>query len=107
MSTENIALIVKHVTASRYMNGTPSQLLLLKLILTCILVVHCVTVAGLVTLLYDHFLTFDDEVKLIWKAKMSLPKLLFLFNRYVVPTMMVMKTNGTSYLCCTEIGLMI
>lgn len=39
---------------------------------------------GLVVLLYDHALTFVDEVKLIWAAPASFPKYAFLFNRYLV-----------------------
>lgn len=35
-------------------------------------------------LFYDHLLTFDDEVRLVWKAKPSMAKKLFLLNRYVV-----------------------
>ncbi|KLO09487.1 hypothetical protein SCHPADRAFT_943603 [Schizopora paradoxa] len=39
---------------------------------------------GLVLLLYDHFLTFDDEVRLVWKARRSFARSAFLFNRYLV-----------------------
>lgn len=39
---------------------------------------------GFVVLLYDHVLTFVDEVKLIWAAPVSFPKYAFLFNRYLV-----------------------
>ncbi|EEB89744.1 hypothetical protein MPER_12126, partial [Moniliophthora perniciosa FA553] len=40
--------------------------------------------AGVVILLYDHLLTFDDEVELIWKGEWRFPKLMFLFIRYIV-----------------------
>ncbi|TEB31061.1 hypothetical protein FA13DRAFT_478427 [Coprinellus micaceus] len=33
-------------------------------------------------ILYDHLLTFDDEVELIWKASWSMGKGMFLINRY-------------------------
>ncbi|KAG1782189.1 hypothetical protein EV702DRAFT_512201 [Suillus placidus] len=49
--------------------------------------------AGLVILLWDHFLTVHDEVELIWRARWSLPKLLFLFNRYVVPACLIIFTD--------------
>ncbi|KAG2098103.1 hypothetical protein BD769DRAFT_1513480 [Suillus cothurnatus] len=52
--------------------------------------------AGLVVLLWDHFLTIHDEVELIWRARLSFPKLLFLFNRYVVPTCLIILTYATS-----------
>ncbi|KAI0733126.1 hypothetical protein C8Q72DRAFT_895175, partial [Fomitopsis betulina] len=39
---------------------------------------------GLVVLLYDHALTFGEEVRLVWFAPRSLTKYAFLFNRYLV-----------------------
>ncbi|KAG2346083.1 hypothetical protein BDR05DRAFT_878983, partial [Suillus weaverae] len=47
-------------------------------------------------LLWDHFLTVHDEVELIWRAQLSFPKLLFLFNRYVVPACLIIFTYATS-----------
>ncbi|KAJ7208344.1 hypothetical protein GGX14DRAFT_698042 [Mycena pura] len=38
--------------------------------------------AGIIVLVYDHMLTFDSEVKYIWKAKRKRPSLVFLFIRY-------------------------
>lgn len=46
---------------------------------------------------YDHMLTFEDEVQLIWKARTTLPKMLFLFNRYAVPLVLIIKANGMFY----------
>jgi len=43
-------------------------------------------------LLYDHCLTFDDEIELIWKARWRIPKILFLFLRYMVPICLVVNT---------------
>ncbi|KAH7912113.1 hypothetical protein BJ138DRAFT_1112644 [Hygrophoropsis aurantiaca] len=53
-----------------------------------------VSAAGLVVLLWDHLLTFSDEVRLIWGARWSVPKILFLFNRYIVPIAMIIQTYG-------------
>ncbi|TFK88997.1 hypothetical protein K466DRAFT_585021 [Polyporus arcularius HHB13444] len=39
---------------------------------------------GLMVLLYDHILTFADEVKLIWTAPATYAKYIFLLNRYTV-----------------------
>ncbi|KAJ7206452.1 hypothetical protein C8J57DRAFT_356695 [Mycena rebaudengoi] len=47
-------------------------------------------------LLYDHLLTFGDEVRLIWSAKSSTTKFLFLAMRYVVPSMMILHTVALS-----------
>lgn len=49
---------------------------------------------GTQVLLYDHLLTFDQELRLIWPAKTTIPKLLFLFNRYAIPIAMLLRTNG-------------
>lgn len=73
MDTETPAVIVEHIQASRH-----------------------VSAAGLVVLLYDHILTFDQELRLIWHANTTLPKLLFLFNRYTVPIAMLIRTNDLS-----------
>jgi hypothetical protein len=43
-------------------------------------------------LLYDHFLTLDQEVEEIWKAKWTLPKIFFLTLRYLVPALMIIET---------------
>ncbi|KAK7685325.1 hypothetical protein QCA50_011689 [Cerrena zonata] len=40
--------------------------------------------AGLVVLLYDHILTFSEEIRLVWHAPHSFAKYAFLFNRYLV-----------------------
>ncbi|KZS94467.1 hypothetical protein SISNIDRAFT_453387 [Sistotremastrum niveocremeum HHB9708] len=36
-------------------------------------------------LLYDHMITFSDEVERIWKQPFQFPTLLFALNRYVTP----------------------
>ncbi|KAK0462889.1 uncharacterized protein EV420DRAFT_1761248 [Desarmillaria tabescens] len=43
------------------------------------------SIAGYVLMLYDHTLTFDEEVRFIWAAPWTLPKTLFLIIRYFVP----------------------
>jgi len=55
-----------------------------------------VSAAGLVILLWDHILTLPDEVPLIWMARLSIPKVLFLFNRYMVPFAMIVQTHEFS-----------
>jgi len=75
---------------------------------------------GLVILLWDHALTFADEVRLIWTAPLSIPKILFLFNRYMVPLAMIVQTHefsGTAtyvslpickvrYACAVAVGML-
>jgi len=73
MDMETPAIIIGHIQASRYVSG-----------------------AGLVVLLYDHILTFDQELQSIWHTKMTWSKLLFLFNRYMVPIAMLLRTNDFS-----------
>ncbi|KAJ6535908.1 hypothetical protein DFH09DRAFT_97674 [Mycena vulgaris] len=48
-------------------------------------VTRYVSAAGYVALLYDHVLTFDDEVEYVWSAPNTLAKILFLMLRYMVP----------------------
>ncbi|KAF8580639.1 hypothetical protein K439DRAFT_1636880 [Ramaria rubella] len=39
-------------------------------------------VASLIFLIYDHGLTFEDELEFVWRRPRSLGKALFIFNRY-------------------------
>lgn len=48
-----------------------------------------VSAGACVVLLYDHLLTLDDEIQYIWKTKTTVPKVLFLLNRYLVPIVMI------------------
>ncbi|KAJ6540414.1 hypothetical protein B0H19DRAFT_1036312 [Mycena capillaripes] len=57
-----------------------------------VLITRYVSAAGIVTLLYDHILTFDDEVEYIWSAQTTLAKVLFLILRYMVPLFLVGQT---------------
>jgi len=61
--------------------------------------------AGLVMLLYDHFLTLDQEVEEIWKAKWTLPKIFFLILRYLVPSLMIIETYQISGISNHEITI--
>ncbi|KAL1743206.1 hypothetical protein HDZ31DRAFT_65264 [Schizophyllum fasciatum] len=42
-----------------------------------------VTAVGVVILLYDHLLTLKDEVDLVWKARLTIAQIFFLFLRYI------------------------
>ncbi|EJD03269.1 uncharacterized protein FOMMEDRAFT_156655 [Fomitiporia mediterranea MF3/22] len=64
--TESLIECAKDANATRYVNGV-----------------------GLVIVLYDHMITFHDEVRLIWQARSSFAKWLFLCNRYMVPTTLI------------------
>ncbi|KAJ7583914.1 hypothetical protein C8J56DRAFT_1094854 [Mycena floridula] len=59
-------------------------------------VTQYVSITGCALLLYDHLLTFDDEVELIWSTRWTLPKVLFLLVRYLVPISMVMFMTATA-----------
>ncbi|EGN99615.1 hypothetical protein SERLA73DRAFT_134913 [Serpula lacrymans var. lacrymans S7.3] len=59
-------------------------------------VVRYLSAAGLVILLYDHLLTFADEVALIWTSSRSFAKYLYLMNRYLVPQVLIV----TAYQMC-------
>jgi len=47
-------------------------------------------VAGLTFLLYDHIISFSDEVELVWKARWTFPKAIFLLLRYGVPCALIL-----------------
>ncbi|THH23059.1 hypothetical protein EUX98_g8118 [Antrodiella citrinella] len=51
--------------------------------------VQIMTLIGFVALVYDHILTFADEVNYIWEARAGLVSTLFLLNRYIVPLVLV------------------
>jgi len=61
----------------------------LEVAITGITATKYLTAAGLVVLLYDHVLLFEEETRLIWPAKRSWSKFLFLFNRYTVPAYII------------------
>ncbi|KAG5731869.1 hypothetical protein E4T56_gene13796 [Termitomyces sp. T112] len=46
-------------------------------------------VAFLMLLIYDHIITFGDEVSRIWPLPWQLPKVSFLVNRYLIPPMLL------------------
>ncbi|KAN0107002.1 hypothetical protein V8E52_010604 [Russula decolorans] len=64
--------------------------------------VHMVSAArylsavGLVALLYDHVLTFGDEVNLIWTAPRSFLTWTFLINHYLVEVSLIAVANEMS-----------
>uniref|UniRef100_A0A0W0ETA0 DUF6533 domain-containing protein n=1 Tax=Moniliophthora roreri TaxID=221103 RepID=A0A0W0ETA0_MONRR len=60
-----------------------------------------ISAAGLVMLLYDHLLCFDDEVALIWKARWTIPKTLYLLLRYVVPICIAIHLHLLKHCTCT------
>jgi len=55
--------------------------------------VRYLSAAGLVAMLYDHALTFGDEVRLIWTAPSSFVKWVFLTNRYLTGVCLVGVAN--------------
>ncbi|KAH9950720.1 hypothetical protein B0H21DRAFT_863520 [Amylocystis lapponica] len=57
--------------------------------------VNTVTLLGFTALVYDHILTLGDEVNFIWNARMGLVSAIFLFNRYVVPLVLVVDVYET------------
>ena len=49
---------------------------------------------GCTILLWDHLLTFGDEIQYIWKRPVELTKAVFLFNRYFVEGVMCLSAYG-------------
>ncbi|KDQ16434.1 hypothetical protein BOTBODRAFT_53927 [Botryobasidium botryosum FD-172 SS1] len=46
--------------------------------------------AGIILLFYDHALTFESEVRLVWKAPLSIAKVAFLMARYITPIISIL-----------------
>ncbi|KAF9457304.1 hypothetical protein BDZ94DRAFT_1326365, partial [Collybia nuda] len=46
-------------------------------------------IAACVVLVYDHILTFSEEVERVWKKKITGVSILFLINRYVTPLLFI------------------
>jgi len=46
-------------------------------------------VAGFTALIYDHLITLNVEIDLIWMSRPGLVSIIFLLNRYLVPLMLV------------------
>lgn len=74
MAFDGSEFTIKQAMASRYFSGI-----------------------GVSLLLHDHMITIDDEVEYIWKAKTSVPKVLFLLVRYVMPVILFMSSFEQSY----------
>jgi len=55
-----------------------------------------VTAVCATTLLYDYALTLGDEITRMWTLRFSIPKCLFLINRYVVIPMLVFNGIASS-----------
>ncbi|CAE6460484.1 unnamed protein product [Rhizoctonia solani] len=64
---------------------TPEQIHELVTAARHVFLTQCVTVAGLVLMIWDHFITLQTEISLVWPAKFSAVKMLFLLNRYIPP----------------------
>ncbi|CAE6338959.1 unnamed protein product, partial [Rhizoctonia solani] len=46
---------------------------------------RCTSYAGVCLLIYDHFLTFADEVRLVWSRPTNVISIFYLINRYTTP----------------------
>jgi len=55
-----------------------------------ILMSNYARVAFIILMLYDHIITLDKEVELIWTLRWRLPKIMFLINRYVLTLFIVL-----------------
>ncbi|TFK49992.1 hypothetical protein OE88DRAFT_1681978 [Heliocybe sulcata] len=81
-------------------DSLPSQFLdelhEVEFILRNVQAIRFLSAAGLVILLWDHLLTFDDEVEYIWNARWAAPKILFLIVRYIVPVGLIINSYQLS-----------
>ncbi|KZT64732.1 hypothetical protein DAEQUDRAFT_732276 [Daedalea quercina L-15889] len=57
--------------------------------------VNAMTLAGFSILVYDHILTFGDEVLYIWGDRFGLVSIIFLLNRYIIPLVLAVDVYET------------
>jgi len=55
-------------------------------------VVNSTMFAGFSMLIYDHLITIDNEVNLIWRKPKSVVTAIFLLNRYIPPCILIVDT---------------
>ncbi|KAJ6515422.1 hypothetical protein C8R45DRAFT_1086629 [Mycena sanguinolenta] len=48
-------------------------------------------------LVYELIVTFDEEVERVWSLKWRLPKLLFMFNRYITRALLILQLIAGGY----------
>jgi len=46
---------------------------------------RCLAIASFTMVVYDYFLTLDDEIRYFWTGKWSMSRVLYLLNRYLPP----------------------
>jgi hypothetical protein len=88
---DDILCALKNVSINRYLSG---RFALSAERAKNIDLSYSRAVAGLVVVLYDHVLTFGDEVRLIWAAPRSFAKWIFLVNRYLTEVCLLAVANG-------------
>ncbi|EPQ52668.1 hypothetical protein GLOTRDRAFT_131904 [Gloeophyllum trabeum ATCC 11539] len=82
------------------MPGIPPGLLVLLLGNSVITKYNAIAAAT--WLVWDFFISIEDEVELIWKSRNSLPKYLYFFSRYFGMFMQVFLAAGAQPLYCKE-----
>ncbi|PBK61621.1 hypothetical protein ARMSODRAFT_1025539 [Armillaria solidipes] len=55
---------------------------------------RCAALASGVIVLFDHLITLDDEVELIWRSHWSIGKMLFIINRYYTLSSVIFNCYG-------------
>ncbi|KAJ1310278.1 hypothetical protein OPQ81_007019 [Rhizoctonia solani] len=80
---------------------TPEQMDELITAARHVLLTRYITMVGLALMIWDHAITLHTEINLIWPAKLSLVKALFLLNRYIPPIFIAVDAaNLTGSACC-------
>ncbi|KIJ48827.1 hypothetical protein M422DRAFT_45214 [Sphaerobolus stellatus SS14] len=98
-SISDLVTIIAGRDASRYTTGILS---LSEVVYSC-KYLTILSAAALVVLLYDHLLLLSDEIELIWPAKATWSKHLFLLSRYSVPIFIMLGAHETSTI--SNVGL--
>ncbi|KDR67501.1 hypothetical protein GALMADRAFT_258089 [Galerina marginata CBS 339.88] len=61
------------------------------------LAVDWIAAASMTCIVYDHFITFGQEYATVWGSRLSIPKVLFFLNRYVVEGMLIFNALASAH----------
>lgn len=93
VTIDEILQALRDANATRYLSG--AYYILTRSAGQCVKQTDFDNLAvGLVVLIYDHLLTFSDEVRLVWAAPRSFAKYAYLLNRYLVLAVLLGVAHG-------------
>lgn len=87
-TVSGLELAIEGIVVTRYLSGKSC------LVHGILQFISIRSVAGLIVLLYDHCLTFEQERQLIWPSRATVVKWALLCNRYLVEVILIATAHG-------------